>query len=243
MKAKSTIQAAQTTPTKNAKTKAAGWFTPALFSFLRELRENNERPWFEANKARYEADVKAPLVAFLDAFRPRLFDISPHFVVGAPFRIHRDIRFSKDKSPYKTHAAAHARHESATHDVHAPGFYVHIEPGSVFVGAGMWEPDNRTLAKVRDALVADPAAWKKLVSAKRFRERCALEGESLQRVPSGYDRQHPLADELRRKSFIAVVRLDERAACSPAFLDEVTAAFEVTAPLARVLTAAVGLPF
>lgn len=105
------------------------YITPKLFSFFRDLKKNNDRDWFEANRARYERDVREPLLAFTDAFAEPLYKISPHFraepkkVGGSLFRIFRDVRFSKDKSPYKTHAGVHFRHERAR-DVHAPGFYL-----------------------------------------------------------------------------------------------------------------------
>ena len=137
-------------------------FAPALFAFLRELRENNNREWFQANKGRYEADVRDPLLRFIADFALPLHELSTHFVAdprpvgGSLFRIYRDVRFSKDKSPYKTQAAAHFRHERGK-DVHAPGFYLHLEPDDVFAGAGIWHPDMKSLTKIRDAIVANPA--------------------------------------------------------------------------------------
>jgi len=125
-------------------------FTPALFDFLRELKGNNNRDWFQTNKSRYEKDVKDPLLLFIADFADRVPEISPHIAAipratgGSMFRIYRDMRFSKDKTPYKTAAALHFRHESGK-DVHAPGYYLHLEPGSVFMGAGIWKPDGETV--------------------------------------------------------------------------------------------------
>src|SRR5262245_16529190 len=113
------------------------YFKPALFKFLKDLAKNNNRPWFEENKARFERDVRDPLLSFIGDFASPLAKISKHYLAdprpsgGSMFRIYRDTRFAKDKSPYKTHVAAHFRH-SAGKDVHAPGFYVHLEPGQVF---------------------------------------------------------------------------------------------------------------
>src|SRR5918996_3776624 len=139
-------------------------FGPELFRFLRDLEANNDRTWFNANKDRYEREVRDPALDFVEDFAPRLAEISQHFVAdprpsgGSLFRIHRDTRFSKDKSPYKTHVGIHFRHERAK-DVHAPGFYLHLEPRSVFVGAGIWHPNSPTLAKIRAAIADDAEAW------------------------------------------------------------------------------------
>ena len=121
------------------------YFQEGLFTFLKELRANNDREWFAANRERYETQVREPFVRFISDFEPILHQISPHFRAdprpsgGSLFRIYRDTRFSKDKSPYKTAAAAHFPHERGR-DVHAPGYYLHLEPGSVFAGAGLWRP-------------------------------------------------------------------------------------------------------
>lgn len=137
------------------------YFGKELFQFLAELSLNNDRTWFNANKARYERDVKQPLLAFIEDFQVPLKRINPHFVAdprpagGSMFRIYRDTRFGKDKTPYKTHAAAHFRHD-ATGDVHTPGFYLHLEPMNVMCGAGIWKPDGPTLLRIREAIAAKP---------------------------------------------------------------------------------------
>ena len=139
-------------------------FTSALFQFLRDLRENNNRPWFDANRSRFEDDVREPLTRFVVEFAPHLHEISPHFVAdprpsgGSVFRIYRDTRFSKDKTPYKTNMGAHFRH-AAGKDVHAPGFYLHLEPDEVFMACGLWHPDPPAQALVRDAIVARDRDW------------------------------------------------------------------------------------
>lgn len=161
-------------------------FGTELFEFLQELTENNNREWFQANKQRYDAEVKAPFLRFIQAFGPRLHTFAPCFVAdprpvgGSMFRIHRDLRFSKDKRPYKTAAAAHFYHERHK-DVHAPGFYLSLEPGEVFVGAGSWRPDAAALARIRDAIVAEPDAWTSAISSPSFRARFEVWGETLRR--------------------------------------------------------------
>ncbi len=137
------------------------YITPELFLFLRELRENNTREWFNDHKVRYEQHLKEPLLDLIADFAPLLSGISPHFRAipkvsgGSLFRIYRDVRFSKNKSPYKTHASVHFRHEQAK-DVHAPGYYLHIEPDNVFLGLGLWRPENSILTKIRSAIATDP---------------------------------------------------------------------------------------
>jgi len=223
-------------------------FRAALLTFFADLAANNDRDWFTANKARFEADVRTPLLAFIEAFAPKLHTISPHFVAdsrangGSMFRLHRDVRFSLDKSPYKTHAAAQFRHERRR-DVHAPGFYLHLEPGGVFMGAGIWHPDGKTARSVRDAIVADPKRWQKATTSKRFAENLALAGESLKRAPRGYDPEHPQIEDLKRKDFICTGRFSDEQACSRDFFASFTKSCRAAAPLMAFLTDAVGLEY
>ena len=224
------------------------YFTPELFRFLAELSLNNERAWFEANRARYRTAVQEPLLRFIADFAPELERISRHFVAdprpqgGSMFRIHRDVRFAADKSPYKTHAAAQFRHHAAG-DVHAPGFYLHLEPGSCFVGVGIWHPEGPTLAALRAALVADPDGWRGAVGDRAFRRAFVLGGESLKRPPQGFDPTHPLIADIKRKDFVAMADLDEDQAMAPDFLSRFAARCRAAAPFMRFLTGAVGQPF
>jgi len=223
-------------------------FTPELFGFLRALKRNNRRDWFQQHKARYEGHVRQPLLQFVVDFAPRLARISPHFVAdprpvgGSIFRIHRDIRFSRDKRPYKTAAAAQFRH-AAGKDVHAPGFYLHLEPGEVFAGAGLWRPDAQALTAVRQAIAEDSAGWNKAVGGKAFGRQCRLGGEALKRAPRGFDPQHPLIEEIKRKDFVASFPLIEAQVCAAGFVDRFARACETMAPLVAFLTRAQGLPF
>jgi uncharacterized protein (TIGR02453 family) len=223
-------------------------FSPALFDFLRELRQHNDREWFNANKRRYQEDVQEPALAFIADFAPRLAAISPHFVAdprpqgGSLFRIYRDTRFAKDKSPYKTHTGIQFRHEQGR-DVHAPGFYLHLEPGSVFVGAGIWRPDTTTLASIREAIDSRPEQWTQALRESRIGEMFELEGDSLKRPPSGYDVSHPRLDDLKRKDFIAVAKLEEETVTSPGFVDELAATLGTASPFVRFLCEATGVRF
>ena len=222
--------------------------TSALFDFLRDLKANNERPWFEANKTRYRAEVRDPMLDFIAAFGEPLAAISPHFRAdprangGSLFRIYRDTRFSKNKTPYKTNAGAHFRH-TAGKDAHAPGFYLHLEPGACFAGCGVWHPDGPTLAGIRDAIVDRSDEWQRSTTAGAFLDTFELTGESLKRPPRGYDPDHPLIDDLKRKSFVAVTRFAEAEACQADFLDRFAGIARAGSTFMAFLARAVGVPF
>ncbi|UCF66712.1 MAG: TIGR02453 family protein [Acidobacteriota bacterium] len=226
----------------------AGHFLPELFTFFVELAAHNSRDWFQQHKARYETVVRDPLLAFIEEFGPRLAAVSRHFraaprpVGGSLFRIQRETRFSRDKSPFKTHAGIQFRHASASRDVHAPGFYIHLAPGQVFVARGIWRPNREALAAIREALVAKPAVWRRVrrtLDGRGFR----LSGESLKTVPRAFDREHPFAEDLKRKDLVTVREASESDACRPGFIDRVADAFEEMSPLASFVTRAVGLPW
>jgi len=225
-----------------------GHIRPELFTFFRELKENNNREWFEVNKQRYESNVREPLLRFITDFGVRLPEISPHYVAdarksgGSLFRIYRDVRFSKDKSPYKTTAGIQFRHENGK-DVHAPGFYLHLEPDGVFVGIGIWHPETKTLNKIRDAILEHPNHWEEIVSDKAFASTFELAGDSLKRPPKGYDPEHPLIEDLKRKDFIASTPFSEEDACNPDFIDRFAEACRTASPFIGFLTTAIGLPW
>jgi uncharacterized protein (TIGR02453 family) len=230
-----------------AKATNAASFGPELFSFLADLRANNTREWFAANRDRYEEQVLEPALGFIEAFAPRLAKISPHFRAdarpsgGSLFRIYRDTRFSKDKTPYKTHTGIHFRHRSAG-DVHAPGFYLHLEPGAVFAAAGIWHPDTGTQRAIRDAIAGDPAAWKRATGGA-FAKTYKLTGDSLKRPPPGYPPDHPLIEVLKHKDFVAETPLTEKTVTDPGFMDEYAGLCRTASPFLRFLCGAAGVPF
>ena len=232
--------------TATAPKTTAAHFSPALFQFLRELRQHNDRTWFEANRERFEDDVREPLIRFVIAFAPHLEKISRHFVAdprpngGSIFRIYRDTRFSKDKTPYKTNAGIHFRH-AAGKDAHAPGFYLNLAPGQVFMACGLWRPDNPALALVRNAIVEQSHQWQKLTSS--LQPDFELEGEQLARPPRGFDPDHPHIDDLRRKDFVVSTAFTDAEACAPDFLAKFTASCRRAAPLVKFLTEALDQPF
>jgi uncharacterized protein (TIGR02453 family) len=152
------------------------------------------------------------------------------------FRIYRDTRFAHDKSPYKTNVGAHFRHRDCSREVHSPAFYLHLEPRSSFVAAGLWRPDPEALRKVRTAIVARSRAWKALREGG-----IEVQGDALVRVPQGFDPAHPLADDLRLKDFYTVEGLSDREVCAPDFLDRFTAACRRNLPFMAFLAKALEL--
>jgi uncharacterized protein (TIGR02453 family) len=223
-------------------------FDPELFEFLRELKTHNDRDWFNANKQRYEAHVLEPALAFIEDFGYRLNEISPHFRAdtrktgGSLFRIYRDTRFSKDKTPYKTNTGMHFRHERAK-DAHAPGFYLHLAPGQVFGGGGIWHPDTKTATKIRQAIVAHPERWREATREPPFSDRLSLGGNDsmLKRVPSGFDAGFEFADDLRRRDYFGWAELSEQDATTPGFLDRYTEVCTSAMPLVAFLCRALDL--
>ena len=223
-------------------------FTPALFKFLRDLKKNNNRPWFLANKQRYEKVVRNPLLDFIGEAGPPLRQISKHIVAdnspsgGSMFRIYRDIRFSKDKTPYKTHASAHFPLSSAK-DVHAPGYYLHLSLGEVFTGGGIWRPEPPTLGLIRDFLANHPRQWKSVMTDRKFKKTCTMEGEKLVRPPKGYPPDHELIETLKYKDFTFFTPFTEKDACSPNFMDRFVDSCRAAAPFMEFLSNALKLPW
>jgi uncharacterized protein (TIGR02453 family) len=231
-----------------ARTATQAIFGPQLFSFLADLRANNNREWFAANKDRYEEDLLEPALAFVDALAPHLERISPHFRAdarpsgGSLFRIYRDTRFSKDKTPYKTNVGIHFRHERAR-DAHAPGYYLHIGPDEVFAGGGIWHPGTEAATRIREAIVALPDRWRRATRRGAFAKRLELGGDSLKRVPSWADPDHPFAADLRRKDFFGWARLSEDDVVAPGFVDEYAQICRAAAPLMQFLCDALEVPY
>ena len=218
------------------------YFRLELFKFFEDLGRHNERDWFLANKDRYETFVRQPLLAFVTALGSKLRRISSHFGGGKVMRINRDIRFSADKTPYRTHAGVMFGHSDGGEGP-SPGFYLHFAPEEVFVGSGLWTPDTATQNRIRNAIVKHPDAWEKASRPRKgFPGLASMhDGETLKRPPRGFDPNHKFVDDLRRKHFIATVRFHPRDAIKPQFLDSVAKSCEAAGPLVKFLVGAVGL--
>ena len=223
-------------------------FGAGLTAFLQDLRGNNERDWFHANRQRYEEAVREPARAFIRAMAPALAAISPHFRAddrktgGSLMRVHRDTRFSRDKTPYKTNVGIQFRH-ALGRDVHAPGFYVHLEPENAFLAAGVWHPDAGALSMIRARIHEEPEAWRGVRDAGPFRASFRLGGDRLKTMPRGFAKDHPLAEDLRRKDFIAVHEVPLPDALGPDFPDVAAARMRDARGLVRFLCEAIDAPF
>lgn len=221
--------------------------TPALFAFLRELRANNERDWFQAEKKRYERDVLHPALAFVEAMAKPLEKLNPWLaaeprVGGTLFRIHRDVRFSKDKSPYKTHVGMWFYHRQAGRKADAPGFYVHLEPDNVLLAHGVHMPQPPALAAIRQAMADAPDAW---LAARDEATRAPwrLESPALKRPPKGFDAASPAIEDIKRTSFTTVAYLGEADALASDFMERAVELGRLTMPLGGFLAPALGFPW
>ena len=224
-------------------------FSKDLYKFLTELKNNNNRDWFNENKDRYLNSVANPMCRFVAAMGPRLEKISKYYVAdprrhgGSMFRIYRDARFSKDKRPYKEHVGCQFRHVAGK-DAHAPGFYVHFEPHNIRVGGGVWMPPSEVLFKIRSAIAEKPDEWKKITHNKTFKTRFEdIRGDQLIRPPRGFDKEHPMLDDIRRKSFFVMQPIDDKLTLTPKFILEVERIFKTASPMMEFLTKAVELKY
>jgi uncharacterized protein (TIGR02453 family) len=231
---------------------AQSYFSPKVFTFLKELDTNNERAWWEQNKDRYIDVIREPAKAFIEDFGSTLQAISEHFVAdtrtngGSLMRPYRDTRFSKDKTPYKTNVGIQFRHEQGK-DVHAPGFYVHIEPGACFAGIGMWNPEPKVARQIRQHIYEHPDDWKKATKYKRFSDVWGIlsddDADHLKRVPKEFEPDFPYADDLRLKTFIAGSKLSQKLVTSPDFDLELAKRFKAGSDLNQFLCEAASLPY
>lgn len=224
------------------------YFSDKTFTFLRGLARNNNREWFLKHKPDYEAHVRGPFQQLLTDLQPDLAAISPQFradprpVGGSLFRIHRDTRFANDKTPYKTHAGARLFHQRFR-EVDSPSFYIHIQPGHCFVGAGLWHPEAPTRTRIRHFLVDNPEAWREAVHSPAFKRRFELGGEVLTRPPRGYPADHPLIEDLKRQSFVGSTALDDSVVLGPQLRRSIAGALAGLAPLVDYLCASLDLEF
>jgi uncharacterized protein (TIGR02453 family) len=215
-------------------------FTARTLRFLRALKRNNDREWFRERKDRYEADVRQPMVALLDQLARDFKSFAPDFVAEPKvslYRIYRDTRFSADKTPLKTHVAAHFPMRSMPRG-EGGGLYVEVAPTWVWMGGGLYLPSPTQLQSLREHIADHHQRLHRLVTKASFRRTVgALDGERLSRVPRGYPKDHPAAHYLQFKQFLAGREFEAEFAISAAFHRELLATFRAVAPLVRFLNA------
>ncbi len=202
----------------------------SVFSFLEELKENNNRDWFQHNKERYQEQYNS-VALFADALLSEIKQCDNIETVSGKkslFRIHKDVRFSKDKSPYKTNiGGAFTR---ATKELRG-GYYFHIEPGNCFLGGGFWGPSPEDLKHIRLQIAADPEPLREILSSKEFISTFGkLEGEQLKSSPKGFDKDHPAIDLINYKQFLLVKKFTDKQAQSETYLKNVVSTFQSMRP-------------
>jgi uncharacterized protein (TIGR02453 family) len=220
-------------------------FEPAAIQFLADLAANNDRSWFQPRKADYERLLKRPLEALCVALAERFVARRIPLVADparSPFRVYRDVRFSRDKSPYKTHLGASFPWTTGTGEepkVHGSGGYFHLAPGEIYVGAGMWHPEKDRLDAWRRAAADDTASIRSMLDEPRFVATfgtVTTDGDhALKRVPAGYPADHPAAELLRLKDVVFGRRLSDREATSASLPDTIAETLEPGVPLLRFL--------
>lgn len=213
-------------------------FSPKSLAFLRALKRNNDREWFKARRDRYERVLRGPMIEVIDRLADDFRSFAPDLVASPKtslYRIYRDTRFSDDKKPLKTHIAAIfpcrrlPKHQGA-------GLYLEVAPGWVWVGGGMYAPDTSQLQAVREHIAENVAHLRAIVESRGFRRAVGrLEGERLQRVPRGFAKDHPAAEYLRHRQFLAGREFPATFACSPRFYAGIINVYRQVAPLARFL--------
>ena len=203
---------------------------PSVFSFLEDLKENNHREWFQNNKTRYQEQYNYAL-QFADELLIRMKQIDTIETISGKkslFRINKDIRFSKDKSPYKTNIGGALTR--ATKYLRG-GYYFHIEPGNCFLGGGFWAPSPEDLKHIRLQIAADPGPLQQILSSKEFIATFGqLEGEQLKSAPKGFSKDHPAIDLINYKQFLLIKKLTDEEVQSKQYLETVVSTFQAMRP-------------
>ncbi len=214
-------------------------FSRETFRFLRRLKRNNNRPWFLKHKQEYEELVRFPMQCLIAALGPRLADAAPDFDFHprkSIFRIYRDVRFSKNKAPYKTNIAATFEPRGKRKPTEQPGLYVGIEPGEIFVGGGLYMPSGEQLKSIRGQIAQEPLEYLAVIEHPHFRRMFGeVMGEKLQRAPLGYPKDHEMIAHLRMKQFFVGKVLGDESSLSPRFADTVARILTETMPFIRWL--------
>lgn len=217
-------------------------FPKEALRFLKQLKKNNRRDWFLANKTVYETKVRGPMVELLTALQAPLKRLAPEIVYDpakAIFRIYRDVRFSPDKSPYKTHISAFLCPRFASGAATA-GLYLHVDPEQALIAGGLYHPPSPELLAVRQHIASNAKEIKKILSNPGFASRFdKLDGDQLSRVPRGFPSDHPAADILRHKDFTVGITRPPEISEKPEFFDLVLDHFRAMMPLIRFLNAGI----
>lgn len=216
-------------------------FSKETLAFLTRLKRNNRREWFNARKDEYESHVRAPMLEIIDRLAVDMRGIAPELLVGpkSMYRIYRDVRFSENKQPYKTHVAASFWHRDLGKGGGA-GMYFHVAPDGVWIGGGMYHPEPQQLYRVREHLAANVRHFRSIVEAPAFKRALdgGLEGEQLTRVPRGFAKDHEAADYLRYRQFLVGKEYPARFAADPKLYAGILDVFRRIAPLIRFLNEA-----
>ncbi|HOZ85217.1 MAG TPA: DUF2461 domain-containing protein [Niabella sp.] len=213
---------------------------PSTFRFLKDLKENNNKPWFDENRKRYET-AKENFADFIDAlilqFGKKDKTISHLKAKDCMFRINRDVRFSKDKAPYKTNFGAYINGEGKKS--FRAGYYFHLEPGKSFTGGGIWQPPADVLAKLRQEIDYNLSNFEKIIHSNKFKTvfngLSSAEGAKLTRVPKGYEADNPAAEYLKYKNFVAIHSLTDKGLAQPELVTKIASVFEALQPLNNFL--------
>jgi uncharacterized protein (TIGR02453 family) len=215
----------------------------STLKFLKDLRKNNNKPWFDDHRDQYEAakenilSLAGALIKGIAAFDPPLGNLHPK---DCTFRINRDIRFSKDKSPYKSNMACYFN--KAGKKGNGGGYYIHIEPGKSFAAGGIWMPGVTELASIRQEIDYDLNEWKKIISNTSFKKqfpRGFADNEILTRPPKGYDENNPAIGFIKMKSFVIMRSFSDTEVQSKSFVKDVAKAFQLMHPLVSFLNKAI----
>lgn len=213
-------------------------FSPKALAFLRALKRNNDRDWFKARKEQYDVLLRAPMIAMIDQLAAEFRAFAPDLVASPKmslYRIYRDTRFSENKTPLKTNVAAVFPHRDLPKHQGA-GLYFHVDLDGVWIGGGMYAPDTSQLQAVREHVASNVKRLRAIVESPAFRRTVgALDGERLQRVPRGFPKDHPGAEYLKFRQFLAGRELPARFATTPRFYGEVVRVFRTVAPLVKFL--------
>nr|WP_068887892.1 DUF2461 domain-containing protein [Pedobacter panaciterrae] len=211
-------------------------------AFITEVAQNNNREWFAENKGRYET-AKADVLNFIDQLIPKLAAVDPEFSIDTPakkclLRIYRDVRFSKNKDPYKNNFGISFNIKGS--NIHGPGYYLHIQPGECFLGAGFWMPEAPVLKSIREEIDYNTSEFLNIIEAKSFKNTFNLSQEDkLKKAPKGYETDHPQIELLKLKSFIAIFPLKDEEFLKPGIVDKLKTAFESVYPFILFLRNAV----